>query len=110
MTLDELKARLGMHAEESPRDAQLQYFLDDAIAFVEAECNTPLARLPTTVNAVIMRYVQYELLGTAGVLSETIGGMTQSFESAEARNKALSSELAKLGLRQIRFTSLGGRW
>lgn len=110
MTLEELKTRLGMNVEELPRDAQLQYLLDDAIAFVEAECNTPLARLPTTVNAVIMRYVQYELSGTTGVLSETMAGMTQSFESAEARNKALSSELAKLGLRMIRFQKFRGTW
>lgn len=111
MTLDELKERLGIAAEDTSRDGQLSYMLADAIAFVEAECgNVAVTRLPQTVNKVIMRYVQYELHTTPGVLTESLAGMSQTFESSEARDKSLSRDLGKLGLRMIRFQKFHGTW
>lgn len=103
MELNNLKVRLQMPLDDETKDALLTELLSDAVSFVESVTQKPLQDLPQAVNGIIVKYIRYELQGNTGVLSETIGGMTQTFESSEARDAALSKELQKIAPRKVRF-------
>lgn len=114
MTLEELKVRLDIPIEDTSHDAKLILLLEDAIDFVVRTCNqtffvNEVVTLPPIAQNVVAAFVRSELSGNDGVTSESIGGMSQSFESSEVRNTALTSKLRKAGLIRVRFTAFGGR-
>lgn len=112
MNLNELKVLLEI--TDDSKDAYLQLKLDEAIDFVKRVCNQEFIKdnkltLPAVAKGVIATYVQYELNGNTGIKSESIAGMSQSFESSEERDNALINRLSVAGLRKIRFTPIGRR-
>lgn len=114
MTLEELKVRLDIPIEDTSRDAKLKLLLVDAIDFVVRTCNqtflvNDIVTLPPTAQNVVAAFVRSEFSGNDGVTSESIGGMSQSFESSDVRNSSLTSKLRKAGLIRVRFTPFGGR-
>lgn len=114
MTLEELKVRLEIPIEDTSRDARLLLLLVDAIDFVVRTCNqtflkNDVVNLPPIARNVVAAFVKSELNGNDGVTAESIGGMSQSFESSEVRNSYLTSKLRKAGLIHVRFTAFGGR-
>lgn len=114
MTLEELKIRLDIPVEDTSQDEKLILLLVDAIDFVVRTCNqsflsNEVVALPPTAQNVVAAFVRNEISGNDGVTSESIGGMSQSFESSDARNIALTSKLRKAGLIRVRFTPFGGR-
>lgn len=107
MTLDELKVRLG---DVTATDDQLHYLLEDAVIFVESACGRtfPLDEtFPKELKPIITKYIRYELAGDEMVKSESIGGMTQTYNDKEDLRKSLISELSRLRLRKLRFTPIG---
>lgn len=114
MTLEELKVRLDIPLEDTSRDAKLILLLVDAIDFVVRTCNqtflvNDVVTFPPIAQNVVAAFIRSELSGNEGVTSESIGGMSQSFESSDDRNAALTSKLRKAGLIRVRFTPFGGR-
>ncbi|RUL56468.1 phage head-tail connector protein [Lysinibacillus antri] len=112
MNLNELKTLLPNTNNLS--DAYLQLKLDEAVDFVKRVCNQDFTvdgvlTLPASVKGIVAQYVDFELQGNAGIKSESIGGMSQTFDSVEERNNALIKKLSSLGLRKLRFKSFGGR-
>lgn len=103
MRLNELKLRLRIPPEETANDELLLIFLDDAIDFVQRTCNQTFDPMPPTAKKVITQYTAFELNGNGYVLSESIAGMSQSFESSEQRDKSLTAILRKAGLIKLRF-------
>lgn len=104
MQLEELKARI----ETGLTNEKLQVYLDDAIDFVCGYLNVTFGEdneMPNRVKRVIAKYVESDISfdGVSGVVSETIGGMTQTFESKKERDKALRAELKATGLRKLRW-------
>lgn len=106
MDLAELKQRLGINEADTSMDTKLQFALEDAIDFVTRSCNQTFDVIPNTAKRVIVKFVQYELLDNTGVTNESIGGMSQAFESSKDRNDTLLRELSSAGLRRIRFIPL----
>lgn len=109
MDLTELKIRLRIPEQEIENDVLLLILLDDSIDFIQRTCNQVFDILPPTAKKVAAQYVAYDLNGNGHVLSESIAGMSQTFESSEQRNKLLTDILRKSGLIRLRFASLGGR-
>ncbi|WP_341320830.1 phage head-tail connector protein [Solibacillus sp. FSL H8-0523] len=114
MELQELKTRLQMEQTETANDAYLQLQLNDAIEWVQRVCNQSFIvdyalTLPNTAKSVVAQYVAFEMQGNAGIKSESIGGMSQTFDSATERNQSLISKLSAAGLRKVRFVPFGGR-
>jgi hypothetical protein len=112
MTLDELKRRLQIPDEDTSKDEYLQIVLEEAIGWVQNVCGQDFIvdgelRLPAVAKSVIAQYVSFELQNNAGVKSESIGGMSQTFDSVDERNQALISKLSSAGLRKLRFKPLG---
>lgn len=113
MKLQELKTRLQMEQTDEANDTYLQTQLDDAIEWVQRVCNQPfivdgVLTLPNVVKSVVTQYVAFELQGNAGIKSESIGGMSQSFDSVSERNQSLMHKLSSAGLRRVRFRPFGG--
>ncbi|MFC5541558.1 phage head-tail connector protein [Ureibacillus suwonensis] len=112
MTLDELKRRLQIPDEDTSKDEYLQDVLEEAIEWVQCVCNQDFLvdgelKLPSVAKSVIAQYVNFEMQNNAGIKSESIGGMSQTFDSVEERNQALISKLSSAGLRKLRFKPLG---
>lgn len=112
MTLDELKRRLQIPAEDASKDEYLQIVLEEAIGWVQNVCGQDFIvdgelRLPAVAKGVIAQYVNFEMQNNAGIKSESIGGMSQTFDSVDERNQALISKLSSVGLRKLRFKPLG---
>ncbi|MEK5148771.1 phage head-tail connector protein [Psychrobacillus sp. FSL K6-4615] len=112
MNINELKELLQIH--DDSRDPFLTLKLAEAIDFVQGSCNQNFIKedvltLPATAKGVIATYVQYELNGNTGVKSESMAGMSQSFESSEERDNALIKRLSVAGLRKIKFIPIGRR-
>lgn len=103
MRLNELKIRLRIPAEDTSNDDLLLVLLDDAIDFVQRTCNQEFELIPPTAKKVITQHVAYELNGNGYIISETIAGMSQKFETSEQRDKSLSNILRKAGLIKLRF-------
>lgn len=101
MLLDDLKSRITTTLD----DDALQIKLDDANDFVCGYLNNWFAteEMPNRVKRIIAKYVESEILfaDNRGVKSETLGGMSQTFESSDERDKALKSELRATGLRKL---------
>ncbi|EWG12741.1 phage head-tail connector protein [Cytobacillus firmus] len=111
MNLDELKARLRI--SDTTQDEFLKVALDDAIDFVQRTCNRDFLidgelKLPPAAKSIAALYVSYEMVANPGIKSESIAGMSQTFESGEERDSALLAQLTSAGLRRIRFKSFGG--
>lgn len=106
MELVELKQRLGLNEDDTSVDSRLQFALEDAIDFVNRNCNQTFIEMPSAAKRVIAKFVQFELQGNNGIKSESMDGMSQTFESSEERNRALITELSRAGLRKIRFIPL----
>ena len=112
LNIDELKALLQIH--DVSKDPFLILKLDEAIDFVCRVCNQDFKKddtltLPAVAKGVVATYVQYELSGNTGVKSESIGGMSQTFESSEERDNALIKRLGVAGLRKLKFRPIGRR-
>ncbi|KZR58966.1 phage head-tail connector protein [Pseudobacillus badius] len=103
MRLNELKMRLRIPEEDTSNDELLLIYLDDALDFIQRNCKQEFDPLPPTAKKVATQYVAFELNGNGYVLSETISGMSQTFESSEQRDKSLTSILRKAGLIKLRF-------
>ncbi|GGA31119.1 phage head-tail connector protein [Psychrobacillus lasiicapitis] len=113
MKLNELKVLLQM-TDDYSKDPFLTLKLEEAIEFVQSNCNQSflldgVLTLPAVAKGVVASYVQYELNGNTGVKSESIGGMSQTFESSEERDNALIKRLSMAGLRKLRFRKIGRR-
>ncbi len=106
MDLEELKVRLDISTDDDSQDAKLSLFLEDAIDFVNRVCGQDFKALPPTAKSVVEKYIREEIAGNNGVVSESIGGMSQSFETKEQRDKALIDTLRKARLIRMRFTPL----
>lgn len=107
MDLDELKLRLGIPLDDASQDSKLTFMLEDAVDFVKRSCNNSFDEgLPPVAKRVIAKYVQFDLSKNDGIKSESIDGLSQTFESAEERNASLIAELSQAGLRRIRFIPL----
>lgn len=107
MDLKELKLRLGIPIDDTSQNERLSLFLEDAIDFVQSVCGRDFKSLPPAAKGVIEKYVRDEMAGNSGVVSESIGGMSQTFETKEQRDKALIDILRKARLIRVRFTPLG---
>lgn len=112
MDLTELKQRLQIPTNDTTNDTYLQIQLTDAIDWVKRVCNQDfmvnnVLTLPNTAKSVVAQYVAFEVQGNSGVKSESIGGMSQSFDSVAERNQSLISKLSAAGLRKIRFVPFG---
>ena len=103
MKLNELKIRLRIPEQEVDNDELLLILLDDALDFIQRTCNQTFDSLPPTLKKVATQYVAFELNGNGYILSESIAGMSQSFESSEQRDKSLIAILRKAGLIKLRF-------
>lgn len=107
MTLDELKVRLDLTGKDNEQDVKLKLLLDDAIDFVKRACNqnfsdeTGALKLPGPAKMAVTMLVDGELNHSNGVTSESIGGMSQSFETSSDRHKKVIDTLRSAGL--IRF-------
>lgn len=102
MSLDDLKNRITTILE----DDVLQVRLDDAIDFVCGYLNQEFTEdnpMPNRVKKIVAKYVESESMFTDGVKSESIGGMSQVFESREERDKAFKSQLRATGLKKLRW-------
>lgn len=102
MDLQELKIRLGISIEDTSMDKYLQYKLSDAVSFIETVTKSSVKSLGDKVNQIIEDYVRYEVSGSRGIASESIGGMSQTFESSTEMEKALLDKMRRLGLLKIR--------
>lgn len=106
MTLDELKARIDVGTTE---DGTLQVKLDDAVDFVCGYLNRTFddndIEMPARVKRIVAKYVGAELafVGVEGIKSESLAGMSQTFESRDERDNALKAELRATGLRKLRW-------
>ena len=109
MDLTELKIRLRIPEQEIENDELILILLEDAIDFIQRKCNQVFDILPPTAKKVAAQYVASELNGNGHILSESIAGMSQTFETSEQRNKSLTDILRKSGLIRLRFASLGVR-
>lgn len=101
--IEEWKNRLRVKREDTSKDELIQYYLEDALDFAERTCNQRFDPIPPTVKKVMTLYMAQELYGSNFTLSESIGGMSQTFESSEQRDKHLISILRKAGLLRLRF-------
>lgn len=116
MTLPELKALLKIDAADTSNDAYLQLKLEEALEWVIGVCNQPFAHngilsLPAVAKGVVAQYVAYDLQGNDGIKSESMAGMSQTFDSVDERNSALIKKLSQAGLRKLRFKPFHkGRW
>lgn len=113
MELTELKVLIQIAESDTSNDAYLKLKLDEAIEWVQEACNQSflidgVLKLPAVAKGVVAQYVLYELQGNSGIKSESIAGMSQSFDSADERNSALTKKLGSGGLRKIRFRPFGG--
>lgn len=113
MELTELKVLIQMKESDVSNDTYLKLKLDEAIEWVQGACNQTFLvdgalKLSAVAKGVIAQYVLYELQGNSGIKSESIAGMSQSFDSADERNSALMKKLGSAGLRKIRFRPFGG--
>lgn len=100
MTLDELKIRINATAD----DLVLQTKLDDAIDFVCGYLHRTFndeKPMPLKVKRIVAKYVQSELTLTDGIKSESIDGLSQTFESKSERENAIKAELRSTGLRKF---------
>src|SRR5699024_3525050 len=105
MDLEELKLRLDIAVDDTSNDDRLTLMLEDAIDFVRRICGREFDPLPPTVKSVITKFVQYEYSGmNDGVVSESIGGMSQTFGSKEERDRSLTDELRRARLIRMKFT------
>ncbi|MGA4517207.1 phage head-tail connector protein [Solibacillus silvestris] len=103
MRLNELKLRLKIPPDDTKNDELLLIYLDDALDFIQRTCNQIFDPLPPTAKKVATQYVAFELNGNGYVLSESISGMSQTYESSEKRDKSLTDTLRKAGLIKLRF-------
>jgi hypothetical protein len=86
MTLAELKALMGIAESDTSQDASLQLLLETALEVAKNYANAfdwslePLV-LPSSIKLGIVRWVELTRLikDRGGVVSESIGGMSQSF-------------------------------
>ncbi|MFJ7841589.1 phage head-tail connector protein [Lysinibacillus sphaericus] len=113
MNLNDLKVLLKMPLTESEEDAYLRLKLDEAIGWVQGTCNQSfivngVLELPAVAKGVVAQYVAFELQGNTGIKSESMAGMSQSFDSADERNNTLIKKLSTAGLRKLRFKPFGG--
>jgi len=104
MNLDDLKARIITTLD----DAVLQVKLDDTIDFVCGYLNQTFDEdnpMPLRVMRIIAKYVDSDIIQSrnGGVSSETIGGMSQTFESRDAWEGSLKADLKATGLRKLRW-------
>lgn len=93
MTLDELKTLLGIPLDDNSQDARLGILLAAALQFVELDLAQHLERfrdpgtnlivLPALVKVGVAKLVE-SVDRDPGVKSESIGGMTQTFDTATA--------------------------
>lgn len=109
MKLYELKLRLRIPADQTDNDELLLVYLDDAIDFVQRTCNQEFDPMPPVVKKVATQYVTHEFYGSGAVLSESIAGMSQTFESSDQRDNHLTGMLRKAGLLRLRFVNPKGR-
>lgn len=95
MTLDELKGLLGVPLDDTSRDAYLTLMLESGIKAAQEYCDkidflslvnpeTGVLVLPAPVKLGIYEWVKAgdNASERGGVVSESIGGMSQSFASA----------------------------
>ncbi|CAM5191367.1 phage head-tail connector protein [Lysinibacillus sphaericus] len=113
MELTELKILIQMNQSDESNDTYLKLKLDEAIEWVQGACNQSfivngVLELPAVAKGVVAQYVAFELQGNAGIKSESIAGMSQSFDSADERNNTLVKKLSTAGLRKLRFKPFGG--
>lgn len=101
MTLDELKGRINI--PPTIDDTKLQIRLDDAIDFVEKYLHRSFVEdMPNCLKAIVAKHVQSEMyFRNDGVKTESIDGLSQTFESKDERDKALKVELRATGLRKL---------
>lgn len=109
MELTELKILLQLPESDTSNDAYLQMKLGEAIDWVIRVCGQSflvdeVLMLPRVAKGVVAQYVAFELQGNHGIKSESIGGMSQTFDSASERDSALISKLSQARLRKVRFT------
>lgn len=111
MTLNELKILLQMSLTDESLDKYLTMKLASGIEFVQRVCSDDFMKngevlIPALVKDVVADYVAFELLGK-GIQSESIAGMSQSFQSATERDVSLTNKLREAGYIQIKFFPLG---
>lgn len=112
MDINELKVLLQIN--DDSLDPFLAIKLEEAIDFVRSACNQDFMKnevivLPAVAKGVVASYVQFEMNSNTGVKSESIAGMSQTFETSEERDRALISKLSAAGLRLLRFRPIGRR-
>lgn len=108
MELTELKILLQLPENDTSNDAYLEMKLGEAIDWVVRVCGQSFLvndkmMLPRVAKGVVAQYVAFELQGNHGIKSESIGGMSQTFDSANERDSALISKLSQARLRKMRF-------
>lgn len=89
MNLEELKTRLKI--KDNSQDSYLTTALEDTIEYASAWCNNPFLddtgelKLPPSVKKGIALMIDIDQNASNGVLSESIGGMSQTFLVGEAK-------------------------
>ncbi|WP_239984875.1 phage head-tail connector protein [Sporolactobacillus pectinivorans] len=90
MTLDELKTRLGIALDDTSQNAKLQSDLDDAVVEACDWCHRDFydtngnPSMPASIKKGIALMIKMDMNSDpadASVISETIGGMSQTFSS-----------------------------
>lgn len=109
MELKELKILLQLPESDTSNDAYLEMKLGEAIDWVVRVCGQSFLvndklMLPRVAKGVVAQYVAFELQGNHGIKSESIAGMSQTFDSINERDSALISKLSQARLRKMRFT------
>lgn len=105
MSLYELKARLEIPQEHTEDDEELLMLLHDSLDYVERTCNQTFDPLPPTVKRVMVEHVKNAFDNRLYVLNESIGGMSQSFESSNDIEDHLYNTLRRAGLLRLHFST-----
>lgn len=122
MTLAELKERLGVPAEDTSKDLYYADMLESGLLAAQSYCDrldfltlvdpeTGLLVLPAAVRLGIVEWIKASEAQSerGGVISESVGGMSQSFESGDAAVYRAAYNHWKVYHSSVRFIPMGGR-
>lgn len=84
LEIEEFKKRLGIPSDDQSQDKILSIALEDGIEFAKSWCRNRFPDgLPGPVKRGIVKMFEIDNTITDGVVSESIGGMSQTFEDGD---------------------------
>lgn len=122
MTLAELKTLLGIAADDTSKDAYYTLMLESGLLAAQSYCDrldfltlvdaeTGLLVLPAAVKLGIVEWIKANegQSERGGVVSESIGGMSQSFADGDASLYGAAYVHWRPYHSSVRFIPMGGR-